>query len=306
LATTVPGLVTIVPELVTIVPGLATVVPGLGTTVSELATAVRARRRRGVEGHPFRESVPRSGMYEVEVKVAAEHDGVRDRLPEDAAALGTVEQVDTYFDAPHRDFADTDEALRLRRERRLDEGADVGDASDADGANVGDPEGADAGDPDGADAGDSDGAEAGDADGTGSGWTTAIAYKGPLIDAESKTREEFETTVADGEELEAALERLGFEPAAEVRKERDRYAIGELTVSLDVVEGLGEFVEVETEVERAGTERGSNGRDSKDGGDRPPSIGEAREAALSLLADLGCDPDEQIRTSYLGLLLEAR
>ena len=59
-------------------------------------------------------------MYEVEVKVAADHAAVRERLPDEAEALGTVEQVDTYFDAPHRDFAATDEALRLRRERRVD------------------------------------------------------------------------------------------------------------------------------------------------------------------------------------------
>lgn len=183
-------------------------------------------------------------MYEVEVKVAADHDAIRERLPADAEALGTVEQVDTYFDAPHRDFAETDEALRLRRER---------------------PVGSD-------------------------GWTTAVTYKGPLLEAESKTREEFETSVGDGEALEAALGRLGFEPAATVRKERERYAVDAFTVSLDSVEGLGEFVEVETEID-------------PDGSADSVAIEAPRDAARSLLASLGCDPDEQIRTSYLGLLL---
>jgi adenylate cyclase class 2 len=219
-------------------------------------------------------------MYEVEVKVAAEHGSVRERLPAAAEALGTVEQVDTYFDAPHRDFAETDEALRLRRERRLD-GTDAGDGVD-----------------------DATGDKAA-GDDTGSDWTTAITYKGPLVEAESKTREEFETLVAEGEELEAALERLGFEPAAEVRKERERYSVGELVISLDAVEGLGEFVEVETEVESEGEDKGSGESRREDGADHPSAIVEARDAALSLLADLGCDPDEQIRTSYLGLLLEA-
>lgn len=182
-------------------------------------------------------------MYEVEVKVAADHDDVRRRLPDDAAFVGTVEQVDTYFDAPHRDFAETDEALRLRRERDV-EAADRGDE----------------------------------------GWSAAVAYKGPLLEAASKTREEFETGVDDPEALAAALERLGFSPAAEVRKERERYRIGEFTVSLDSVEGLGEYVEVESE-------------------QADDDVAPAREEARSILADLGCDPDEQIRTSYLGLSL---
>ncbi|AGN02256.1 adenylyl cyclase CyaB [Salinarchaeum sp. Harcht-Bsk1] len=193
-------------------------------------------------------------MYEVEVKVAAEHDVVRERLPDDAEALGTVEQVDTYFDAPHRDFAETDEALRLRRERRLHSGS-----------------AADEGQPDG--------------DG---GWTTELTYKGPLLEAESKSREELETEVLDGEAMEGALDRLGFEPAATVEKQRERYAVGEFIVSLDAVAGLGEFVEVETEIEA------TDGVDAIDG---------PRKEALAVLERLGCDPGEQIRTSYLGLLL---
>ena len=178
-------------------------------------------------------------MYEVELKVAAAHDAVRDRLPEHAESLGAVEQVDTYFDAPHRNFAETDEALRIRRERPLD-------SADA---------------------------------------TAAITYKGPLVEAESKTREEFESDVADGDAVSAALERLGFEPAATVRKERERFAVDEYTVTLDDVDGLGPHVEVETE---------------HDGED----VAAAREGARSLLRTLGCDPDQQLRTSYLGLLLE--
>ena len=55
-------------------------------------------------------------MYEVELKVRADHDAVRERLAAvDAAPRGAVVQRDTYYDAPHRDFAETDEALRVRR-----------------------------------------------------------------------------------------------------------------------------------------------------------------------------------------------
>ena len=56
-------------------------------------------------------------MYEVELKVAADHAPVRERLATlDAEPLGVVEQVDTYFEHPVRDFAETGEAFRIRRE----------------------------------------------------------------------------------------------------------------------------------------------------------------------------------------------
>jgi adenylate cyclase class 2 len=182
-------------------------------------------------------------MYEVEVKVRADHDAVERALRERGAdSLGAVVQEDTYYDAPHRDFAETDEAFRIRRERD-------GDAS-------GEP-------------------------------TAKVTYKGPLLEDESKSREEFETGVADGETMAAIAEHLGFEPAATVRKERARFELDGFTVTLDSVDGLGEFVEVETET------------------DDDDAIATAREGARDVLADLGLDPDEQIRTSYLGLLLGA-
>jgi adenylate cyclase class 2 len=177
-------------------------------------------------------------MYEVELKQRASHDAVRQRLEQlDATPLGTVVQVDTYYDAPHREFADTDEAVRIRRER-----AGVEDT------------------------------------------TTRLTYKGPLVEAESKTRQEFETAVADGDALAAILDALGFEAAATVEKERERFDVGAYTVTLDAVESLGEFVEVETEV-------------SED------AIDAARDGAQSLIADLGLDPGPGIRTSYLELVL---
>jgi adenylate cyclase class 2 len=177
-------------------------------------------------------------MYEVELKVRADHDAVRARLSElDADPLGTVEQIDTYFDAPHRDFAATDEALRLREER------------DADGA------------------------------------VTELTYKGPLVDTESKTREEIESEVDDRETVQAIFESLGFSPAATVEKERTRYRIEEFTVTLDSVTDVGEFVEVETECEREA------------------DVPAEREAAQAILESLDLDPDDGIRTSYLGMLL---
>jgi adenylate cyclase class 2 len=177
-------------------------------------------------------------VYEVELKLGAEHGPVRERLEAlGAEPLGGVSQTDTYYDAPHRSFAETDEALRVRREVD-DEGASV-----------------------------------------------RLTYKGPLVESASKTREEHETAVEDGEEVRAVLEGVGFAPAATVQKERERFAHGGYTVTLDSVEGLGEFVEVETEAE---------------------AVEPAREGAVAVVRELGLDPDEQVRTSYLGLLLDAR
>ena len=179
-------------------------------------------------------------MYEVELKLRADHEALRGRLT--TAGADRVEsrrQVDTYYDAPHRSFAETDEALRIRREEPTN-GDDV----------------------------------------------TKLTYKGPLVEAASKTREEHETVVDDDEALQGVLAGLGFEPAATVRKDRTYFSFEGYTVVLDAVDGLGEFVEIEREVPEAEVEA-------------------AREEAIDLLEQLGLDPDEQIRTSYLGLLLSA-
>jgi len=178
-------------------------------------------------------------MYEVELKVRADHETVLQRLDElDADRENQIQQEDTYYDAPHRDFAETDEALRIRYERDADESE--GDAR--------------------------------------------VTYKGPLLEAESKSREEFETGIEDGDTMNEVLERLGFSPAATVTKERTEFALDGYTITLDRVEGLGEFIEVETETDSADIET-------------------AREGARDVLDRLNLDPDEQIRTSYLGLLL---
>jgi len=184
-------------------------------------------------------------MYEVELKVRADHDAVRERLADlGATPAETVTQTDTYFDAPDRGFERTDEALRIRREQSAD-----GEA------------------------------------------VTALTYKGPLVEAASKTRKEAETRVVDGDAMESILDGLGYEAAAEVRKERTRYTVEDCTVTLDAVDGLGEFVEVEIETDR------------NLGDDGDEELDRLRGQAVAVLEGLGLDPDEQIRTSYLGLLL---
>lgn len=67
-------------------------------------------------------------MYEVERKVRASHAEVREQLDDVGAEfLATVEQRDIYFDHPVRDFADTDEALRVRRQLVSEGSAEVSD-----------------------------------------------------------------------------------------------------------------------------------------------------------------------------------
>lgn len=175
-------------------------------------------------------------MYEVELKVPADLVRVRERLETlDAELRGTVEQADTYFDHPDRSFAETDEALRVRR------------ADDS----------------------------------------AVLTYKGPKVEVASKTRQELQTAVDDPETTEALLEALGFEPVGTVEKRRERYTLHGYQVSLDAVDGVGEFVEVET----AGSEA---------------EIESLREGAEWVLQQLGLDAADQVRESYLELLLDVR
>lgn len=56
-------------------------------------------------------------MIEIEIKARADRDFILKTLKKEGAVFEkAVEQVDTYYNAPHRDFAETDEALRLRQQ----------------------------------------------------------------------------------------------------------------------------------------------------------------------------------------------
>lgn len=167
-------------------------------------------------------------------------------LVERLASLGVrfadpVEQTDCYYAHPARDFAQTDEALRLRRV----------------------------------------------------GARNMLTYKGPKLDATTKTREEIELAVAEGAagaaQTHALLTALGFRPVAEVCKQRRvgrwRAEHRDIEVSLDEVEGVGKFVELEI---------------STDAADVPV----AREQLARAARELGLVHSE--RRSYLELLLAAR
>ena len=128
------------------------------------------------------------------------------------------------------------------------------------------------------------------------GTTNCITYKGPKIDAETKTRCEEEVALAEGadarQSCDAIFQHLGFEPVSTVTKQRRTAKLTrddlEIEFALDQIEGLGEFVEIEIGVEASSLE--------------DPVLQKAR-STLSALADQ-LELAEIERRGYLELLLE--
>lgn len=109
-----------------------------------------------------------------------------------------------------------------------------------------------------------------------------VTYKGPkVVGTGSKTREEFNVVVESGEIMEDVLQRLGFRLHASVRKHREEFALGTAHVALDVVEGLGSFVEIEVMAHELG--------------------GDAEKRIECIKGELGIEGDH-IPQSYLELL----
>ncbi len=150
----------------------------------------------------------------------------------------SVNQVDLYFRHPTRDFAQTDEALRLRQV----------------------------------------------------GKENCITYKGPKIDAQTKTRRELELPFEPGQKSLASwtelLEILGFTRVREVFKSRIPGKVTwegcEVTLALDQVLGLGTYLELEILADEAELES-------------------AKQRLQSLAKRLGLHAAE--RRGYLDLLL---
>jgi adenylate cyclase class 2 len=180
---------------------------------------------------------------EVEQKfVVADLHGVAERLAAMGAGVREPQaEADVYYRHPARDFASTDEALRIRRK----------------------------------------------------GAAAYLTYKGPKLDATTKTRREIDLPLAQGaadvEEWESLLEALGFTPVTEVRKRRRKALVDwegrRVEVSLDEVEEVGTFVELEVVT-------------------TPDDVGPARDCIAALAAHLGLSANE--RRSYLELLLAKR
>ena len=153
-------------------------------------------------------------------------------------SFAAVEQIDSYFAHPSRDFGATDEAFRLRR---------VGDAN-------------------------------------------FITYKGPRVDATTKTRREMELPLSDGKEYAANFQEmlvsLGFRFVADVRKLRRTATVlwqkAGVEVAIDEVQSVGLYCELELIANKS-------------------EIDTAKALLASLAAELGLH-DCELR-SYLELLL---
>ena len=155
-----------------------------------------------------------------------------------ASFQSELNQADSYFAHPARDFGQTDEALRLRQ---------IGDEN-------------------------------------------LITYKGPKLDAQTKTRHEIELTLAPGgtafDQFAELLFCLGFRRVLTVCKQREPGLLAwegqTVHLALDQVSGLGSFVELEIAADDS-------------------TLQQAKAAVLSLAAELGLGQTE--RRSYLELLL---
>lgn len=108
-----------------------------------------------------------------------------------------------------------------------------------------------------------------------------ITYKGPKVDQLTKTREEIEMDIDPG--IENVLLKLGFRRNMVIRKNRRILLLDNVELSLDRVEGLGDFVELEYK-----------------GG----SVERGKSEILDMMQKLGLKGSE--RRSYLELLLESQ
>jgi adenylate cyclase class 2 len=129
------------------------------------------------------------------------------------------------------------------------------------------------------------------------GDKNCLTYKGPKLDAQTKTRCEEEVAIADGPEAAATcdriLQRLGFSSVAEVRKRRQTFHFRQddigVEAALDAVASVGEFVELETIVDGEGSDR--------------PGVDRARQALAAAAGALGLNSQAVERRSYLELQL---
>lgn len=77
------------------------------------------------------------------------------------------------------------------------------------------------------------------------GTACTLTFKGSRFGSGAKMREEVEVRVDDCEAAATILKRAGFEKAFVLKKNRLVYSLEGAEISLDSVDGLGEFVEIE-------------------------------------------------------------
>ncbi len=186
--------------------------------------------------------------FEVEVKFAIKNPkSIEAKLSQiGAVKTNTETQIDTYFNHPCRSFEYTDEALRLRSREQTVITSPTKDIPPA---------------------------------------KVELTYKGPKLDVSTKTRFEMSAGFENLEAMQAILKRLGFREVATIEKQRVFFSFEGKTVSIDYVQNVGTFLEVETVV------------DSED------MIPESREAILTFVESIGLRREDSIRESYLELFL---
>lgn len=111
-----------------------------------------------------------------------------------------------------------------------------------------------------------------------------LTYKGKKLDPLSKTRKEIDVEVADFSKMEELVLSLGYRKTLRVHKLREIFRLDGALVCLDAVDGLGEFVELETLAV-----------DEKD-------VPARRDVLIGMLRGLGVK-GALIRESYLEMLL---
>ncbi len=138
-------------------------------------------------------------MIEVEVKAKINSfEEIENKLETLGAEKSKTEfQEDIYFASPIVDFAQSDEALRIR-------------TTDND---------------------------------------IFITYKGPKLNDKAKTRKEVEMSIESAAKAKDIFEEIGFREVRTVRKNRQYYTYENFEISLDDVEGLPPYMEIEIEME---------------------------------------------------------
>ena len=138
-------------------------------------------------------------MIEVEVKAKIDSFEEMEKRLENLGALKSKKefQEDIYFASPIVDFAQTDEALRIRTTNN----------------------------------------------------NIFITYKGPKLNKDAKTRKEVEMSIESASKAKDIFEEIGFKEVRTVRKNRQYYTYENFEISLDDVEGLNPYMEIEISLE---------------------------------------------------------
>jgi adenylate cyclase class 2 len=184
---------------------------------------------------------------EIELKIPLEAhfspiDVISYLLQEFGSASEELKQTDYYFSSPTRNFAVTDEALRLRQiltklgKEKIE-----------------------------------------------------LTYKGPKQGESMKIREEITIEVSDYSKSIKFLENLGFQVVTVVKKKRTNWLVDQFIISVDEVEDLGSFMEIEITTLT----------------DNSEEIRECKERIISLVKKILHNwTGEDERKSYLELLME--